>query len=47
MLAGNVVLGFAVACMARTRTGEPGAPAAAIVVLILMTPSLLAPVVAG
>ena len=43
-LAGNVVLGFAVACVARTRTGEPGAPAAAAVVLILMAPSLLPPV---
>jgi len=43
-LAGNVVLGFAVACVARTRTGEPGAPASAAVVLILMTPTLLPPV---
>jgi hypothetical protein len=43
-LAGNVVLGFAVACVARTRTGEPGAPASATVVLILMAPSLLPPV---
>jgi hypothetical protein len=43
-LAGNVVLGFALACVARTRTGEPGAPAAATVVLILMAPSLLPPV---
>ena len=40
-LAGNVVLGFAVACVARTRTGEPGAPASAAVALILMAPSLL------
>ena len=40
-LAGNVVLGFALACVARTRTGEPGAPASAAVVLILMAPSLL------
>ena len=43
-LAGNVVLGFALACVARTRTGEPGAPAAATAVLILMAPSLLPPV---
>jgi hypothetical protein len=40
-LAGNVVLGFAVACMARTRTGEPGAPTSTAVVLILMAPTLL------
>ena len=40
-LAGNVVLGFAVACVARTRTGEPAATASAAVVLILMAPSLL------
>jgi hypothetical protein len=40
-LAGNVVLGFAVACVARTRTGEPGAAASATVVLILMAPTLL------
>ena len=40
-LAGNVLLGFAVACVARTRTGEPGAAAAAAVVLILMAPTLL------
>jgi hypothetical protein len=43
-LAGNVVLGFAAACVARTRTGEPGAAAATAVVLILMAPSLLPPV---
>ena len=40
-LAGNVMLGFAVTCVARARTGEPGRPASAIVVLILMAPSLL------
>jgi hypothetical protein len=40
-LAGNLVLGFAVACVARTRTGEPGALASAAVVLILMAPALL------
>jgi hypothetical protein len=43
-LAGNVVLGFALACVVRTRTGEPGAPASAAVVLILMAPTLLPPV---
>ena len=40
-LAGNVLLGFAAACVARTRTGEPGAATSATVVLILMAPSLL------
>ena len=40
-LAGNVLLGFATACVARTRTGEPGAAAGAAVVLVLMTPSLV------
>lgn len=43
-LVGNVVLGFAVACVARTRTGEPGAPTSTAVVLILMAPTLLPPV---
>ena len=40
-LAGNVLLGFAVACVVRTRTGEPGATAGTAVVLVLMTPSLV------
>ena len=40
-LAGNVLLGFAVACVVRTRTGEPGATAGAAVVLVLMAPSLV------
>jgi|GEM_PF-1198875 len=40
-LAGNVLLGFAVACVVRTRTGEPGAATAAAVVLVLMAPSLV------
>jgi hypothetical protein len=40
-LAGNVLLGFAAACVARTRTGEPGATVGTAVVLILMAPSLL------
>jgi hypothetical protein len=40
-LAGNVVLGFAAACVARTRTGEPGAAASTTVVLILMAPTFL------
>ena len=40
-LTGNVLLGFAAACVARTRTGEPGAAAGAAVVLVLMAPSLV------
>jgi RNA polymerase sigma factor (sigma-70 family) len=40
-LAGNVLLGFAAACVIRTRTGEPGATADAAVVLVLMAPSLV------
>ena len=40
-LAGNVVLGFATACVVRTRTGEPGAAAGAAVVLLLLAPSLV------
>jgi hypothetical protein len=40
-LAGNVLLGFAVACVVRTRTGEPGAAAGTAVVLVLMAPSLV------
>ena len=40
-LAGNVLLGFAAACVARTRTGEPGAAAGTAVVLVLMAPSLV------
>ena len=40
-LAGNVVLGFAVACVVRTRTGEPGAAAGTAVVLLLLAPSLV------
>jgi hypothetical protein len=40
-LAGNVLLGFAVACVIRTRTGEPGPAAATAVVLVLMTPSFV------
>ena len=40
-LAGNVLLGFAAACVGRTRTGEPGAAAGTAVVLVLMTPSLV------
>jgi len=40
-LAGNVLLGFAAACVIRTRTGEPGATAGAAVVLVLMAPSLV------
>jgi hypothetical protein len=40
-LAGNVLLGFAAACVLRTRTGEPGAAAGAAAVLALMAPSLV------
>jgi hypothetical protein len=40
-LAGNVLLGFAAACVVRTRTGEPGAAAGAAIVLVLMAPSLV------
>jgi hypothetical protein len=40
-LAGNVLLGFAVACVVRTRTGEPGPAAGTGVVLVLMAPSLV------
>ncbi len=40
-LAGNILLGFAVACVARTRTGEPGAVVGTAVVLVLMAPSLV------
>ena len=44
-LVGNVVLGFTVACLARTRAGEPGAASSVVVALILMAP-LLVPFVA-
>ena len=40
-LAGNVLLGFAAACVIRTRTGEPGAAAGTAVVLVLVAPSLV------
>jgi hypothetical protein len=40
-LAGNVLFGFAVACVLRTRTGEPGAVAGTAVVLVLMAPTLV------
>jgi hypothetical protein len=40
-LAGNILLGFAAACVARTRTGEPGAAAGTAVVLVLMAPALV------
>ena len=43
-LAGNVLLGFAAACVARTRAGEPGAAAGTAVVLVLMAPSLVPPI---
>jgi hypothetical protein len=40
-LAGNVLLGFAAACVARTRTGELGTAGAAAVVLVLMAPGFV------
>ena len=40
-LAGNVLLGFAVACVVRTRTGEPGATVGTAVVLVVMAPALV------
>jgi hypothetical protein len=43
-LAGNVLLGFAIACVARRRTGEPGPVAASAVVGALIVPGLLPPV---
>jgi hypothetical protein len=39
-LLGNVLLGFTAACVARTRTGEPGAAVGTAVVLVLMAPAL-------
>jgi hypothetical protein len=36
-----VLLGFAAACVVRTRTGEPGAAVGTAVVLVLMAPSLV------
>ena len=40
-LGGSVLFGFAAACVARTRNGEPGAAAGTAVVLVLMAPSLV------
>lgn len=40
-LVGAVVLGFAVACLARTRTGEPGPVASAVVVALMLAPTLV------
>jgi hypothetical protein len=40
-LAGNVLLGFAAACVVRTRTGEPGATVGTAVVLVVMAPALV------
>ena len=40
-LAGNVLLGFAAACVVRTWTGEPGAAVGTAVVLVLMAPALV------
>jgi hypothetical protein len=44
-LAGNILLGFAAACVVRTRTGEPGTVAGGAVLLALMAPSLVPQVV--
>jgi hypothetical protein len=43
-LAGNVLLGFAVACVARRWVGEPGAVAAGAVAALLVGPGLFPPV---
>jgi hypothetical protein len=40
-LLGNVLLGFAAACVVRTRTGEPGPVVGTAVVLVLMAPALV------
>lgn len=40
-LIGTVVFGFTVACLARTRAGEPGAVASAIVVALMLAPALI------
>jgi hypothetical protein len=40
-LGGNILFGFAVACVVRTRTGEPGAVAGTTVVLVLMAPTIV------
>jgi hypothetical protein len=40
-LVGNILLGFAVACVVRTRTGEPGPVTGTAVVLVLMAPALV------
>ena len=40
-LGGNLMLGFAVACVARTRIGEPGGPVSGAVALVLMAPLIL------
>jgi hypothetical protein len=43
-LAGNVLLGFAIACLARRRIGEPGVRASSAAAFVLITPSLFPPV---
>jgi hypothetical protein len=40
-LAGNILLGFAAACVVRTRIGEPGPRASVAVLLILILPGLI------
>jgi hypothetical protein len=44
VLGGNVLLGFAVACVVRRRAGEPGPLAAPAVLAVLIVPGLLPPV---
>lgn len=43
-LVGNVLLGFAIASVARLRTGEPGVWASAAAVFVLIVPSIYGPV---
>ncbi len=45
-LAGNVLLGFAIACVARQRVGEPGAWASSAAAFVLIAPPLV-PSLAG
>ncbi len=40
-LAGSVLLGFTLACVARRRVGEPGAVAASAAALVLIVPGML------
>ena len=42
-LAGNVLLGFAIACVARQYLGEPGTLASAAAAFVLIVPGFLPP----